>query len=105
MLICRTFKQNLISKVLAPAIIEIEARNSKRNEIYYFLNISFVYIFIYVGSIVLTIGSRGRRGHDRILVGFTTTYVIRGYHKQRQWRCVLDTTLCDKVSQWKLTTV
>ena len=30
----------------------------------------YKYIFIYAGAIVL----RGRRGHDRILVGFTTTY-------------------------------
>jgi hypothetical protein len=29
---CRTFKQNLIIRVLAPPIIEIEAKNSKRNE-------------------------------------------------------------------------
>jgi hypothetical protein len=32
------------------------------------------YLYIYVGSIVLAIGSRGRRGHGRILVGFTSTY-------------------------------
>jgi len=36
-------------------------------------------IYIYVGSIVLTIGSRGRR----ILVGFTTTFAISVYHQQR----------------------
>jgi hypothetical protein len=36
----------------------------------------YKYIFIYVGSIVLTIGSRGRGGDDRILFGFTTTYAI-----------------------------
>jgi hypothetical protein len=24
--------------------------------------------------------SRGRRGHDRMVVGFTTTYVISAYH-------------------------
>ena len=39
-------------------------------------NLLYRYIFIYVGSIVLTIGSKGRRGHDRILVGLTTTYAI-----------------------------
>jgi len=43
----------------------------------------YKYIFIYVGSIVLNIGSRGRRGHDRILVRFTTTYAISVYHQQR----------------------
>ena len=34
-----------------------------------------------------------RRGHDRMVVGFTTTYAIRA-------RC---TTLCDKVCQWLAT--
>ena len=46
---------------------------------------------------------RGRRGHDRMTVGFTTTYAISVYHhlrcefESRSFRGVLDTTLCDKV--------
>jgi len=46
---------------------------------------------------------RGRRGRDRIVVGFTTTGAISAYHHQScefescSWRGVLDTTLCDKV--------
>jgi len=46
--------------------------------------------------------SMGRRGHDRMVVGFTTTYAISAYHhwgrefEPRSWRGVLDTTLCYK---------
>ena len=46
-----------------------------------------------------------RRGRDRMVVGFTTTYAIDAYHHKscefetRSWRGVLDTTLCDKVCQ------
>jgi hypothetical protein len=49
---------------------------------------------------------RDRRGRDRMVVVFTTTYVISAYHQwsyefeSHSWRCVLDTTLCDKVCQW-----
>ena len=48
---------------------------------------------------------RGRCGHDRMVVGFTTTYAISAYHhccelEFRSWRGVLDTTLYDKVCQW-----
>jgi hypothetical protein len=36
------------------------------------------------------VGSRGRRGHDRMVVGFTTTYAITAYHHlsciQFYWR-------------------
>jgi len=45
-----------------------------------------------------------RRG--RMVIGFTTTYVISAYHHQScefgssLWWGVLDTTLCDKVCQW-----
>jgi hypothetical protein len=51
---------------------------------------------------------RGRRGRDRMVVGFTTTYAISAYHhwcefKSRSGRGVLDTTLCDKVYQWLAT--
>ena len=47
-----------------------------------------------------------RRGHDRTVVGFTTTCAISAYYhwicefEPRSWRCVLDTTLCDKVRPW-----
>jgi hypothetical protein len=47
---------------------------------------------------------RGR--HDRMVVGFTTTYAISAYHhwsfpfESCSWRGALDTTLCDKVCQW-----
>ena len=50
---------------------------------------------------------RGRRG--RMVVGFTTTCAISAYYQiscefdPRSWRCVLDTTLCDKVCQWLAT--
>ena len=48
----------------------------------------------------------GRRGRDRMVVGFTTTCAISTYHnyscefEARTWQSVLDTTLCDKVCQW-----
>jgi hypothetical protein len=48
----------------------------------------------------------GRRGRDRMVVGFTTTSNISAYHhyscefEPLSWRGVLDTTLCDKVCQW-----
>jgi hypothetical protein len=44
-----------------------------------------------------------RRGRDRMVVGFTTTYVINIYHhlscqfESHSWRGALNTTLCDKV--------
>jgi hypothetical protein len=44
-----------------------------------------------------------RRGRERMVVGFTTTYVINIYHhlscefESHSWRGVLDTTLCDKI--------
>jgi hypothetical protein len=49
---------------------------------------------------------RGRRGHDCMVVGFTTTCVISAYlqlsceFESRWLQSVLDTTLCDKVFQW-----
>ena len=52
---------------------------------------------------------RGRRGGDRMVVWFTTTYAISAYH---HWSCefepcswwgVLDTTFRDKVYQWLVT--
>jgi hypothetical protein len=53
----------------------------------------------------------GSRGRDRMVVGFTTTYVISAYYhyscefESHLWRGVLDTTLCDKVCQWLDTTL
>ena len=53
--------------------------------------------------------SRGCRGRDRMIVGFTTTCAISTYRHLRcefeshSWRGVLDTTLCDKVCQWRAT--
>jgi hypothetical protein len=47
--------------------------------------------------------SRGRRGRDRMVAGFTTTYAINAYHHwywKFRARC---TTLCDKVCQWLAT--
>ena len=47
-------------------------------------------------------GKRRRRGHERMVVGFMTTYAISAYRHSRcefepcSWRVILDTTLCDK---------
>jgi len=49
----------------------------------------------------------GRRGRDRMVVGFTTTCAISVFHhsscefEPHSLRGVLDTTLCDKVGQWR----
>ena len=51
----------------------------------------------------------GRGGRNRMVVGFTTTCAISAYYQWccefevRSGRCVLDTTLCDKVSEWLAT--
>ena len=47
----------------------------------------------------------GHHGHDRIVVGFTTTSAINTYQhyscefKSHLWRGVLDTTFCNKYCQ------
>ena len=52
-----------------------------------------------------SVASMGRRGHDRMIVGFTTTCSISVYHhlscefEPRSWRGLLHTILCDKVYQ------
>jgi len=51
---------------------------------------------------------KGRRGRDRMVVGFTTTCAIIAIHwscefESRSWRGVLDAILCDKVCQWLAT--
>ena len=45
---------------------------------------------------------RGRRGGDRMVVGFTTTYVISVYH---YWCCEFESrsVQCNKVCQWLAT--
>jgi hypothetical protein len=49
---------------------------------------------------------RGRRGRDRMVVGFTTTCAMNSYHNEScefehcSWQGVLDKTLCNKVRQW-----
>jgi hypothetical protein len=49
---------------------------------------------------------RGRRGSDRMVVGFTASYVISAYHhwscefEFRSCRGVLDTIISDKVCHW-----
>jgi len=40
-----------------------------------------------------------RRGRDRMVVGFTTTYAMSCEFESRSWQGVLDTTLYDKVWQ------
>ena len=46
-----------------------------------------------------------RRGRDRMIVGFTTIYAISAYHyyscefESHLWKCLLNTTLCDKMCQ------
>jgi hypothetical protein len=44
-------------------------------------------------QLAVTKRTRGCRSHDRMVVGFTTTYAINTSLD------VLDTTLCDKVCQ------
>ena len=54
-------------------------------------------------------GGWGQLGRDSTIVGFTTTCAISAYHhyscefKSCSWWGVLDTTLCDKASQWLAT--
>jgi hypothetical protein len=56
---------------------------------------------------------RSRRGRDRMVVRFTTTYMqpvpittkVVHEFKSNWWRGVFDTTLCDKVCQWHLVTL
>ena len=51
----------------------------------------------------ICVDCRGRQGHDRMVVGFTTTCGINAYHHENgefePCSCggLLDTTLCDKV--------
>ena len=50
------------------------------------------------GTLHCNIG--GRRGRDRMVVGFTTTYTSpTTLLEYRSWQGLLDATLCDKVFQ------
>jgi hypothetical protein len=57
----------------------------------------------------ITVKTLGRRGRDRMVVGFTTTCGISACHHYScefepcSWRGVLNTTLCDIVCQWLAT--
>ena len=65
-------------------------------------------LFLRIYSVFfITYYSRGRRGHDRMVVGFTTTCAISTYH---HWCCQFESRsgrdvqhLCDKVCQWLTT--
>ena len=67
------------------------------------ISLEIIHVLFIVMSLHSTI--RGRRGCNRTLVGFTTTYAISAYHhlsyefEYQSWRGVPDTTLCDKVCQ------
>ena len=58
---------------------------------------------------LISIVFQGRRGCDRMVVGFTTMCAIRAHHPwiceflPISWRRVLDTTLCDTICQWLAT--
>jgi len=58
-----------------------------------------LFLLLFLSALPLEI--LGRRGHDRMVVGFTTTCAISIYHHLRfefeshSWRGVLDTTLRD----------
>jgi hypothetical protein len=63
-----------------------------------FGQVSYCHHFVYIVFCI-----RGRRGHDRMVVGFITAVMAYDHKgcesKSRSWRGVLDTTLCDKVCQ------
>ena len=62
--------------------------------------------YSYIQTLVLPLNEQSeRRGRDRMVVGFATTYAITAYHhhrcefESRSSRGVLD-TICDKACQW-----
>ena len=67
--------------------------------------VDIVIIFNFHTIIILYKKSRSRRGRDRKVVGFMTTYASSAYHHKsnefepRSWLGVLDTILSDKVCQ------
>ena len=69
-----------------------------------------VLVLFWIFGLLLLYCSLRRRGHGRIVAGFTTIYAINDYHHQscefeptQSWRGVLDTTFCDKVCRWLAT--
>jgi uncharacterized membrane protein YcgQ (UPF0703/DUF1980 family) len=48
--------------------------------LYYFL----FFILLFIQTYTVSINIRGHRGHDHMVVGFTTTYAISAYH---HWCC------------------
>ena len=94
-------KNNLIqsSKILTLVLSEKKIRNEKKpRSLPCKLNGRSLNMDLILISIL-----GGHRGRDRMVVGFTTTCAISGYHcwscefEPRSWRGVLDTILCDKV--------
>ena len=63
--------------------ILIHNYSNNRNIIFCNKNCILLHIFLCICFDFCCIGRRGRRGRDRILVGFTTTYVINAYHHYR----------------------
>ena len=54
-------------------------------------------VFCSCDNFPMHIINKGRRSRNRMVIGFTSTYVISGQH--RSWRGVLDISLCDQVCQ------
>ena len=60
-----------------------------------------LYLFKFVNILLHRNPCRGRRGRDRMVVGFPTTCTITTYHhlscwfESRPWRCVRHTTFSD----------
>jgi hypothetical protein len=75
--------------------------------IFYFIKIiDFISVIkiIYCNKLNIFFPKRGRRGRDRMAVGFTTICAIGVYHKSCEfksgsWRGQLNTTICDKICQ------
>ena len=62
----------------------------------------FVFLLLQILATLPGAKARGHRGHEPMVVGFTTTCAISAYHhlshefKPRSWRGTLQTTLCNK---------
>jgi hypothetical protein len=48
--------------------------------VWYFLCVYFITIVMEIFSVCLKITFRGRRGRERMVVGFIATYAISAYH-------------------------
>ena len=55
-----------------------------------------------VWTLAMLFLSKGRRGHDGMVVWFTREYLspLKLWVRTRSWGGVLDAALCDKVCQW-----